>query len=276
MSVTYRITLVYLTADASALAPASERLEAGQHSIEDIIRFAEKLLLLAPTAVGAKVEPGFIVHRGDRSYRLAAHQGRIRVHKSVSLFDDYWTADTPAELIELPPFLSAGAVVPTKTSSRPRSARQTSPLRSVLEVAGLFAIAVVLIAVGLRFGLPQKRLSDVPDDITIVQSSDERASVFATVAGSYATGKTPGNSLVIIEPDGRVLLSTIGKDGKPTPPRIQEQARAGRRGSIACVITSFGIIAGTEPPEVVNVGRFQYRRAELGAQVAAPVPPVQS
>jgi hypothetical protein len=266
MSVTYRITLVYLTADASALAPASERLEAGNHSVEEVVRFAEKLLLLAPTAVGAKVEPGIIVHRGDRSYRIAAHQGRIRVHKSVSLFDDYWTADTPAQLTELPPFQTSATPAATRPSSRGRAQRSTSPVRSILEVAGLFAVAVVLIAVGLRFGLPQKRLSDVPPDVTLVNSSSERASVFATIAGSYATGKTPGNSLVIIQPDGRVLLSTIGKDGKATPPRIQEQARAGRRGNIACVITSFGIIAGIEPPDTVNVGRFQYKRATVAVQ----------
>ena len=63
-----------------------------------------------------------------------------------------------------------------------------------------------------------------------------------------------------------MLLSAIGKDGKPTAPRITEQAQAGRRGSIACIITSFGIIAGTEPPEVINVGRFQYRKAPVAVQ----------
>lgn len=268
MSVTYRITLVHLTADATALAPASERLELGSFPVDEVIRFSEKLLLLAPTAVGAKVEPGIIVHRGDRSYRIAAHQGRIRVHKSVSLFDDYWTVDSPAGILELPPFQTAASPATRPSSTRAKPTRSSSPLRSVLEVAGLFAVAVVLIAVGLRFGLPQKRLSDVPPDVTIANSPSERADIFATVAGSYSTGKAPGNSLVIIQPDGQVLLSTIGKDGLPTPPRIQEQARAGRRGSIACVITSFGIIAGTEPPEIVNVGRFQYKRATL----AAPAP----
>ena len=269
MSVTYRITLVHLTADLSALAPASERLELGSFPLEDVIRFSERLLKLAPTAVGAKIEPGIIVHRGDRSYRIAAYQGRIRVHKSVSLFDDYWTADTPAELAELPPFhVAAGAPVPSRPATRGRD-RSGSPFRSILEVAGLFAVAVILVAVGLRFGLPQKRLSDVPADVTIVNSSSDRAAIFATVAGSYATGKTPGNSLVIIQPDGQVLLSTIGKDGLPTPARITEQARAGRRGNIACVITSFGIIAGIEPPDVVNVGRFQYKRAALGAKTPA-------
>lgn len=268
MSVTYRITLVHLTADLSALAPASERLELGSFALEDVIRFSGLLLKLAPTAVGAKIEPGIIVHRGDRSYRIAAYQGRIRVHKSVSLFDDYWTADTPAELAELPPFhVAAGAPAPSRPVARGQ--RNTSSVRSLLEVAGLFAMAVILVAVGLRFGLPQKRLSDVPADVTIVHSSSDRAAIFATVAGSYATGKTPGNSLVIIKPDGQVLLSTIGKDGLPTPARITEQARAGRRGNIACVITSFGIIAGIEPPDVVNVGRFQYKRAALGAKTPA-------
>jgi hypothetical protein len=265
MSASYRITLVHLTADVSAIAPASERLELGSFPIEDVIRFSERLLKLAPAA-GAKVEPGIVVHRGDRSYRIAAHQGRLRVHKSVSLFDDYWTADTPAELVDLPPFHVSGPAPVSAPKAAARGRGKAGSVRSIAEVAGLFAVAVVLVAVGLRFGLPQKRLSDVPPDVTIVSSATERASVFATIAGSYSTGQTAGNSLVIIQPDGRVLLSTIGKDGKPTPPRIQEQARAGRRGSIACVITSFGIIAGIEPPETVNVGRFQYKRAALAVQ----------
>ncbi len=269
MSVVYRITLVHLTADVAALAPASERLELGAFPLEEVIRFTERLTKIAPQAAGTKLEPGIIVHRGDRSYRIAIHQGRIRLHKSVSLFDDYWSADSPADLATLPPFQTAGAApAPVKASARGR--RNVSSVRSLLEIAGLFAAAVVLVAVGLRFGLPQKRLSDVPDDISIVYSSSERSAVFTTVAGSYATGRTPGNSLVIIQPDGQVLLSTIGKDGKPTPPRVQEQARAGRRGNVACVITSFGIIAGTEPPEIVNVGRFQYRRTPVDGSLVAP------
>jgi hypothetical protein len=267
MSVTYRITLVYLAPDASAVAPASERLEHGSHELPEIIRLAGKLLKV-DTSVSPKTEPGIIVHRGDRSYRIAAYQGRIRVHKSVSLFDDYWLAETPADIADLPPFQSSASAATARAPARGvrGAGASTSPLRSIAEVAGLFAIAVVLVAVGLRFGLPQKRLSDVPDDVTIVTSSEERASVFAAVAGSYSTGKTAGNSLVIIQPNGQVLLGAIGKDGKATPPRIQEQARAGRRGNIACVITSFGIIAGIAPPDTVNVGRFQYKKAPVSVQ----------
>ncbi len=265
MSTTYRTTLVYLTADASAVAPASERLEIGNQSLEDIIRLAERLLKV-DTSVSPKTEPGIIVHRSDRSYRVATHQGRLRLHKSVSLFDDYWTVDSPADLANQPPFQVQNQPASKPTARSRTGGKGGNPLKSILEVAGLFAVAVVLVAVGLRYGLPQKRLSDVPDDVTIITSADEKAQVFASVAGSYSTGKTAGNSLVIIRPDGQVLLGAIGKDGKPTPPRIQEQARAGRRGNIACVITSFGIIAGIQPPDTVNVGRFQYKKAPTSIQ----------
>lgn len=266
MSVTYRITLIYLAPDASAVAPASERLEHGSHPLEEVIRLAGKLLKL-DTSVSPKTEPGIVVHRNDRGYRIAVHQGRIRVHKSISLFDDYWTVETPAEIASLPPFQ---AKVSSGASRPPMKVRGggtgSGTLRSIAEVAGLFAVAVVLVAIGLRFGLPQKHLSDVPDDVTIVTSASERAEVFAAVAGSYSTGKTAGNSLVVIQADGRVKLGAIGKDGKATPPRIEELARAGRRGSIACVITSFGIIAGIAPPDTVNVGRFQYKKAPVSIQ----------
>ncbi len=266
MSVTYRITLVYLAPDASAVAPASERLEHGNHPLEEVIRLAGKLLRV-DTSVSPKTEPGIVVHRNDRGYRIAAYQGRLRVHKSISLFDDYWTAETPAEIASLPPFQAKASSGSSRPPMRVRGGgKGSSTLRSIAEVAGLFAVAVVLVAIGLRFGLPQKRLSDVPDDVTIVTSAEERASVFASVAGSYSTGKTAGNSLVVIQADGRVKLGAIGKDGRATPPRIEEQARAGRRGSIACVITSFGIIAGIAPPDTVNVGRFQYKKAPVSIQ----------
>ncbi|RXK53584.1 hypothetical protein ESB00_17995 [Oleiharenicola lentus] len=267
MSGPYRITLIHLTADASAVAPASERLDhGGNQPLEEVIRLTGKLAKIDQSA-SVGTEPGLVVQRGDKSYRIVAHQGRIRIHKSISLFDDFWTIDSPAELANLPPFHPTAPSSGSRPPIRARgNAKQSSPLKSAAEVIGLFAVAVILVAVGLRFGLPQKRLSDLPDDITLISSPSESASVFATVAGSYATGKAPGNNLVIIQSDGRVLLTSIGKDGKPGLPRVDEQARAGRRGSIACVITSFGIIAGTEPPEAINVGRFQYRRAQLAVQ----------
>jgi hypothetical protein len=258
MSATYRITLVQLKADAAAVGAAGDKIEHGTHPVDEIVRLAGRLQQLDLSSTRA--EPGIIVQRGDKGWRIAAHQGRLRMHKSMSLFDDFWTVDTAAGLVDLPPFQvsSANAPRPAAGNSAPR---RHSAARTVLEAAGLFAAAVVLIVVGLRFGLPQRRLSDLPPGVAVVTSADERATIFKTIAGVYSTGRTAGNSLVIISEDGQVSLGTIGKDGKPSKPRVQEQAKAGRQGDIACVITSFGIIAGIEPPEAVKVGNFQWRKA---------------
>jgi hypothetical protein len=133
----------------------------------------------------------------------------------------------------------------------------------LLEVTGLFALAVGLILVGFKFGLPQRKLSDLPPDVIIVTADSERASVFTAVAGSYITGKKPGDSFVTITPEGRVLKGRIGKDGKPANPEIEEQARAARKGDLAIIVTSFGNIAEF-PPDAVNVGSiggsYRWRR----------------
>ena len=259
MSVTYRITLVQLKRDASGIGAASDKIEHGNHPVEEVIRLAGKLLVLDLSST--KAEPGIIVQRGDKGWRIGVHQGHLRMHKSMSLFDDFWSIDNPAELAELPPFrVSAGPGAAVQHSPGP-GRKQHSAMRTVFEAAGLFAAAVVLVAIGLRYGLPQRRLSDLPPGITIVNGADARATIFKTVAGVYSTGKTAGNSLVIISADGRVSLGAIGKDGKPTKPRLQEQARAGYSGNLACVITSFGIITGIEPPEAVKVGNFQWKKA---------------
>ena len=258
MSVTYRITLVQLKPDASGVGAASDKIEHGNHPVEEVIRLAGKLLVLDLSST--KAEPGIIVQRGDKGWRIGIHQGHLRMHKSMSLFDDFWSIDIPAELAELPPFRVPAAAATVHHSPGPIR-QQHGAMRTVLEVAGLFAAAVVLVAVGLHYGLPQRRLSDLPPGVTIVASMRERATIFKSVAGAYSTGKTAGNSLVVITEDGQVSLGTIGQDGKPTKPRLQEQARAGRQGDLACVITSFGIIAGIEPPEAVKVGNFQWKKA---------------
>ena len=250
----YRVTLVQLKAGATALGAGGDKLELGHISAEEIYQLAGRLLKLDVSA-NPKAEPGIIVQRGEKGWRIAVHAGRLCMHKSTSLFDEYWTVENPQGLAQLPPFV-AGSAPPFATKQPGRGqAAQPRILRSIAEVAGLFALGVVLIMVGFWFGLPHRKLSDLPPDIVPVTTDTERTSVFNAVAGSYATGagNKPGESLVTITPDGRVSLGTIGKDGKPAAPRIQEQARAARKGSLAVIVTSFGVIAEL-PPDAVNVG----------------------
>jgi len=186
------------------------------------------------------------------------------MHKSMSLFDDFWTIAQPADIAGLPPFAAASNPATAARHATVPAGKSPGAVRTVIEAAGLFAAALVLIAVGLHFGLPQRRLSDKPAGFTLVSSASESATIFQAVAGSYSTGKAAGNSLVVITPEGQVTISTIGKDGKATKPRLQEQGRAGRQAGVPCVLTSTGVlIAGIEPPEAVKVGNFAWRKAPV-------------
>jgi len=261
----YRVTLVQLKADALALAPSTEKIELGLITDEEIYRLAGNLLKVNLSSA-PKAEPGIIVHRGDKGWRIAVRAGRLCMHKSTSLFDEYWTVDSPAGLAQLPPFhVGTDTPTPAKTVRSHGGAKPKSGgvVRSVLEVAGLFILGVAVIYAGFRFGLPHRRLSDLPDDVVVLTGDGERSAVFTAVAGTYVTGKKAGESIVTITPDGKVSLGRIGKDGKPSAWQIpDEQARAARKGNVAMVITSFGNIAEA-PPDAVSVGLGGYKWRKL-------------
>jgi hypothetical protein len=253
MSGPYKVTLVHLKANALGLAPAGEKIELGYISAEEIYQLAGNFLLLSNVA-DFKDEPGIIVHRGENGWRLAVHTGRLCLHKSTSLFDEYWTVENARGLGELPPFLTDRPAVRAAPRMVGTANEKFGGLRAIGEVVGLFALGVGLIVVGFWFGLPHKKLSDLPDGVTVVTSSSEKSSIFSLVAGSYATGQRPGDSIVTITTDGRVTIGAFGRDGKPTKPRIEAQARAARKGSLAAVVVpSVGVISEM-PPDAVIVG----------------------
>jgi len=262
MSSPYKVTLVQLKANALGLAPAGEKIELGHITIDEICRLAGNLQLLS-TIADSKAEPGIIVYRGEKGWRIAVHGGRLCMHKSTSTFDEYWTVENARGLVDLPPFRTDSTSPHVVKRVVVGGSSRHSGLRAVGEAIGLFALGVGLIVVGFWFGLPHKRLGDLPSDVIEVTSASERSSIFSAVAGSYATGRKPGESIVIITSDGRVSLGVIGKDGKPATPRIQEQARAARKGSLAAVVVpSIGVIAEI-PPDAVNVGRASGRWRKL-------------
>ena len=259
----YRVTLIQLKANALGLAPVSSKIELGPTTPEEIYRLAGNLLLLNSVS-DLKAEPGILVQRGDKSWRIAVHSGRLCLHKSSSLLDEYWPVENAKALADLPPFRATSRVVtPGPTRLVGAAPQKHEGLRAIGEVAGLFTVGVGLILVGFWFGLPQKHLSDVPSDVVIVSSSDEKAAIFNAVAGKYAVAKKPGENLITITPDGTVSLAVIGKDGQPLPVKRQEQARAGRKGNMAVVVTKgFGLIAEL-PPDAVNVGANRWRKINI-------------
>lgn len=267
MSTPYRVTLLQLKPGAVALGDPQDKLELGAISPQEIYQLAA-CLLRVNLGKQPNAQPAIIVQQGDKGWRIAIKAGRLCMHKSTSTYDEYWSVESPAGLAELPPF-NLGAATPAAPAAAKSSGRRNpaegdryQALRTVGEVAGLFVLAAALIVVGFKFGLPQRKLSDLPADIRVVSDNQERAAIFTLVAGSYATGKKPGDSYVTITPQGRALRGRLGKDGKPAAPEMEEDARAARKGNLSVVITSFGLIAEV-PPDAVNVGTYRWRKMSV-------------
>src|SRR3954467_9940762 len=125
---TYRITLVQLKPDAAGVGGPSDKVEHGTHGVDEVVRLGGKLLLLDLSSTRA--EPGIIVQRGDKGWRIGIHQGRLRMHKSMSLFDDFWTVESAAGLADLPPF-QAGATPPPRSTQSTTSGGRHGTARTV-------------------------------------------------------------------------------------------------------------------------------------------------
>jgi len=260
----YKVTLLQLKADLSATGSPTDKIELGPQTPEEIYVLAGKLLLITLSGQ-PEPEPAIIVRRGEKGWRIAVHNGLLRMHKSASAFDDYWTVHTPQGLSELPPFRSGHSTPPISPKTRPgsHSSSPRSTWRTVAEVTGLIGTGVILLAVGLWYGVPHRHLGDVPTDVVLLTSLDERESLFKTVAGTYSSGKKPGDSIIVITSDGQISLAALGRNGQPiTPPRIAEAARAARRKSANCLVTSFGVISAPEP-DALMMGSFKLKRSNV-------------
>lgn len=259
MSGPFTVTLLQLNADATACAGPGQKSELKQQSADEIIELAGRLQKLDYSG-HPDAEPAIIIHRGEKGWRIMVRDRRIRLYESTSVFDDFDAVNTPQELRQFAPFYQHGDDTADTVSVRATSG--LGWLRTAAEVGGLIVAGLALMAVGLWFGLPHRKLSDVPEDISVISSSDERQRIFANFAGTYATGKKPGDSVLIIAQDGQVTLGSIGKDGKPIlPPHINEQAKAGRRKEDVCVVTTFGVI---DPgSDAVAIGNLRWRRVAV-------------
>ena len=76
MSGEYIVTLLQLKANALGLAAADEKIELGNLSAEEVYQLASNLLLLN-TVTPLTDEPGIIVRRGDKGWRISLHGGRL-------------------------------------------------------------------------------------------------------------------------------------------------------------------------------------------------------
>jgi hypothetical protein len=216
MNVTYRVTLVQLTADASAFEPVHDTpRELGDlppAEIEKLLRhFAAVDVSALPDAA-----PAVVLRRSNRGWRITPGNKTLTFHDGLAAAAE--SAYTPC--------------------AAPRSRLNLSPAQAI----GLLVAGLALLASGLWFGLHEENINAIPDDVVTVSAPNEVKTLFAAAAGQYLTPVSPGNGVITLTPTGQFSFATMGPDGTPLPTTLEEPARAGRRQGRPCIITTVGLI----------------------------------
>lgn len=244
MNVTYRVTLVQLSADATALEPVHHTpRELGELAPTEIEKLLVNFSRLDATAL-PDATPSIVLRRHGRGWRITPGNKSLTFHDGL----DSLAPSLPLDAVKIltaidpshePSAAPASDVPPTDPAVTPRRRLNLSrPQAIALLVAGL-----VLLGAGLWFGLHEDDINAIPGDVVALTAPDEIKALFASAAGQYLTPVSPGNGVLTLSPTGHFSIATLGPDGRPLPTTYEEPARAGRRQGQPCIITTVGLIA---------------------------------
>lgn len=245
MKATCRVTLVQLSADATALEPVHHTpRELGELAPAEI----EKLLVnFAALDVSALPDaaPAVVLRRSSHGWRVTPGNKTLTFHDGL---------DPLAPSLPLSPAAILAAIDPARDPAVPLAPDTTAdvaidapPPRSRFNLSRPQALALLvaglaLLGVGLWFGLHEEDINALPAEAVALTAPEEIKSLFAAAAGQYLTPVSPGNGVITLTADGVFTFGTLGPDGTPLPVNITETARAGRYQGKPCVLTTFGLI----------------------------------
>ena len=244
MNVTFRVTLVQLTADATALEPPDHTpRELGELSPPALRQLLENFSRL-DTATLPDANPAFVLRHRGRGWRVTPGNKTLTFHDGLDTLAPSIALDPAGILAAIDPShdpaasLGEEAAIPADASARPRRRLNLSPAQAVV----LFVSGLALLAAGLWFGLHEDDINAVPGDVVTLTAPDEIKAVFTAAAGQYLTPVSPGNGVLTLTATGHFSFATLGPEGRPLPTTHSEQARAGRRNGQPCVITTVGLV----------------------------------
>jgi hypothetical protein len=242
MNVTYRVTLVQLTVDASTLQGVDETpRELGEVAPADL----EKLLVnFAQLDVSSLPEanPAMVIRRHGRGWRVTPGNKTLTFHDGLETIAPSHSLDPAGIMAALDPAFDATTPRAEETVADSAAAPRRRPKLTNTQALALLVSGLVLLATGLWFGLHEDNVNDVPDDVVALTAPADIAAVFTAAAGQYLTPVSPGNGVLTLTPTGQFSFATLGPDGQPLPTTYEEPARAGRRNGKPCVITTVGLI----------------------------------
>jgi hypothetical protein len=242
MNVTYRVTLVQLTADASALEPVDETPgELDEVAPGDLEKLLVNFARLDASAF-PEANPAIVIRRLGRAWRVTPGNKILTFHDGLETIAPSHALDPAGIIAAIDPAHDAATSKAEETPVDSAATPRRRPKLTNTQALALLVSGLVLLAAGLWFGLHEENINAVPDDVVALTTPAEIAAVFTAAAGQYLTPVSPGNGVLTLTPAGHFSFATLDPEGVPLPTTYEEEARAGRRNGKPCVITTVGLI----------------------------------
>jgi hypothetical protein len=251
----YRVSTVYLNADASDLDPPAGTIDRGELSAGELVLLLERFLALNLVETGDD-DPYIEVLGRSGKFHVRTSRGRLFLYNARDIIEPYAEL-SPAEII-LQLDRESVTAPPFSLQPEPEAARSKARFTSQRGIAaGILAAGVLLNAYTIYSATRFESINEAPA-VTLLSDTKEIAARQSEVAGTYVTGDRSGDRVITIWPDGRLKYSEIGRPGAPS--EVADTYKLGRIGKKLCLVTADGSVIDVTSLDAIVYYRDKYRR----------------
>jgi len=184
-------------------------------------------------------DPHLIVRTRDSKYLVRTSGGQLHLYNARD-------TSQPAAVLSLPRLLEILAAPPVTAGAASDEPELLTPAPAGTKYRGALTASLLILAVGLNaWGISRflnQEEDPPPPTYTEITSPEQLNALRHQLAGSYATGREPGDRIITIASDGAIrfqlLVARVG--GTPAPTNtVEDTYVVGRRsGGLNCLATA--------------------------------------
>ena len=252
----FAVTTVHLSSDTAAAGVDFGQTELGELSAAELLALLARFRQL-DALQNADIDPHLLITARAGRFLIRTGQGKLFLYNARDTTEPYAEL-TPEEILAHLDHTPAAAAAESDVSSVPPPA----PHRGI--AFGIFIAGLALNGYTLYSAFYSESVNE-KNAITLLTEADELTAHQRSVIGTYATGGQPGDRVITVGADGRVIFAEVSaatslNNGTDTY-RLGRHEKKGRapstssdKGKLCLTTTDSGVI------DILNIDTLVYYR----------------
>lgn len=250
-----KISTIYLDPDVRHAGLQHGSVGRGEMDAAAVIALLEKFSSIDAMEM-LDLDPQVIAAGRDSKLIIRTNRKKLFVYNAQNM-NEAAIEMTPAEIVQK---LDHGKPAPAMEGSEQAALTAAPPPQPANPAVGYallaFALLINVYTVYSMFSKPAQ--IDDKSDVVYATDAIEIARQERAVAGTYATGHTAGNRILVVGGDGSLQYSEIGAPGNPPP--WTGTYRVGSRNQILCLSVDGASIVDVIDPNTLVYYRDTFHR----------------